>query len=702
MCGIAGFWETTPRTPTDELSAVVRSMADAMVTRGPDDSGTWVDQEAGIALGQRRLSIIDLSPLGHQPMTSLCGRYVVVFNGEIYNYQELRAELEGGGEPFRGHSDTEVLLTATSRWGIERTLGRLNGMFAFALWDRKERALSLARDRFGEKPLYYGWLGATFTFCSELKALHRHPQFSGELFRDALIPFLRHGYVPAPHSIYRGVYKLDPGTFLRVGRASLGAELVPTRYWSAVEVAARGLSCPFTGTVDEAVTELDALLRQAVKSRMVADVPLGAFLSGGIDSSTVVALMQAQSARPVKTFSIGFKEAGFDEAVYARRVAAHLGTDHTELYVSPEEARDVIPILPTLYDEPFADSSQIPTFLVAKLARQSVTVSLSGDAGDEVFGGYNRYFVGRALWRLLRLAPGSVREKAAALAAAFPTRAWAVAYNRVSELLPARVRLPNAGDKFQKLAALLGVKTADDLYVQLISLWTQPEAVVLGGTAPPTVVGDRSRWPALPDMVDRMMCLDTLSYLPDDILVKVDRATMGVSLEGRVPFLDHRVVEFAWRLPLAAKMRFWRGKRILRQVLGRYVPNALFERPKMGFGVPIDSWLRGPLREWAESLLSESRLRSDGFFDPGAVRTRWAEHLRGGRNWQLQLWVILMFQCWQDRWTRGVTLIPAKRPDVGGAVSIGGSRAPSPGGGGPRSTGAEGPSSDPRAQEGVP
>ena len=663
MCGLTGFFQLGGFSAAD-AKAMATAMAQRIVHRGPDDGGVWADADAGLVLAHRRLSILDLSPAGHQPMLSTSERYVIVFNGEIYNHLELRRELEasnlhphprkereisfegGGNVAWRGHSDTETLLAGFEAWGVEATLKKTVGMFALALWDRAERTLTLARDRTGEKPLYYGWQGDTFLFGSELKALKAHPAFRGEIDRDALSLLLRHNYIPAPYSIYKGIRKLPPGTYLHLLMGKREGE--PVHYWALREVAERGPAQPFAGSETEAVLALEALLLESIGLQMIADVPLGAFLSGGVDSSTVVALMQAQSSRPVKTFTIGFHEVGYDEAKHARAVARHLGTEHTELYVTPEQAQAVIPQLPALYDEPFADSSHIPTFLVSQLAKRHVTVSLSGDAGDELFGGYNRYFWATSIWRKLGRIPVPLRKMAASSLSIFSTQAWNRLYAPVSGLLPLRLRVAQPGDKVHKLAEILAASSPEEIYRGLVSHWKHPANVVIGATEPPTALTDRSSWPAMHDFAQRMMYLDAMSYLPDDILVKVDRAAMGVSLETRVPLLDHRVVEFAWRLPLSMKIRQDRGKWILRQVLYKYVPKELMERPKMGFGVPIDSWLRGPLRDWAAALLDEARLKREGFFNPVPIRQKWREHLSGERNWQYYLWDVLMFQAWLE------------------------------------------------------
>lgn len=629
-----------------DLATSAIAMSEAVAHRGPDDSGVWVDREAGIGLSHRRLSIVDLSPEGHQPMASADGRYVLVYNGEIYNFQPLRKELEELGHRFRGHSDTEVMLAAICAWGLEAAVKRFVGMFAFGLWDRREATLHLGRDRIGEKPLYYGWVGEVFLFGSELKALRAHPVWRGEIDRQVLALFMRHNYIPAPYSIYKNIYKLVPGTLLSLSATNRSGNV--TTYWSAKEAAEAGLRDLFAGSEAEALQLLEAKLREAIAGQMLADVPLGAFLSGGIDSSLVVALMQAQSATPVKTFTIGLYEAGYNEAEFAKAVAQHLGTDHTELYVTPKEAMEVIPCLPSLYDEPFADASQVPTFLVSQMTRRTVTVSLSGDGGDELFGGYNRYFWGRNIWNKVGWMPREVRKMAAAGITTVSPNTWDVAFQSLSPILPAALRQRTPGDKLHKLAEVLAVDHPEAMYRNLVSSWKLPEAVVLGSEEPETILTDKRRWADLPDFVLRMMYLDLVTYLPDDILVKVDRAAMGVSLETRVPYLDHRVVEFAWRLPLALKIQHGKGKWPLRQLLYKFVPPELIERPKTGFAIPIDRWLRESLRDWAESLLSEERLKQEGFFDAAMIRQKWQEHLSGHRNWQYYLWPVLMFQAWLE------------------------------------------------------
>ena len=656
MCGIVGFIDSTLASSNEVLQQTVRKMSDCIVHRGPDDSGVWTDMNAGFALAHRRLSVLDLSPQGHQPMTSASGRYLISFNGEIYNHRALRKELENSSSTYkgsgviswRGHSDTEVMLTAFEHWGIETALANFNGMFAFALWDRSEQVLHLARDRFGEKPLYYGWMGGTFMFGSELKALKAHPSWCGEIDRNALALYMRHSYIPAPYSIYLGIRKLLPAHVLSIPLSNETCETPQSSaYWSAKTVVEAGMRSPFFGTRDEAVESLDGLLRDAVALRMEADVPLGALLSGGVDSSTVVALMQAQSTRSVRTFSIGFCEPGYNEAQHAKVVARHLGTEHTELYITATEALSVIPKIPEIYDEPFSDSSQIPTFLVSKMTRQHVTVALSGDGGDELFGGYNRYVWVRDIWSKVGWLPKSVRTAMARGLTSLSAQGWDKVFANIVPVLVHSLRAQLPGDKIHKLAGILACNSPHDMYRNLVSHW-EPESVVLGASEPTTYLTDQKQWADIPDFTQRMMFLDLVGYLPDDVLTKLDRASMAVSLEARVPLLDHRVAEFAWTLPLAMKIRDGQGKWPLRQVLYKYVPRELVDRPKMGFGVPIDVWLRGPLREWAENLLDEARLKREGYFNPVPIRLKWREHLSGQRNWQYHLWDVLMFQAWLE------------------------------------------------------
>lgn len=644
MCGLTGFWAI--ESQGHDLGAIVEAMAARIQHRGPDNSGVWCDYESSFALAHRRLSILDLSPAGHQPMLSASGRWVLAYNGEVYNHLALRQQLEcGGAAPaWRGHSDTETLLACIEAWGVERTLQASVGMSALALWDRRERVLYLARDRIGEKPLYYGWQRGTFLFGSELKALAAHPAFTREVDRDAVALLLRHNHVPTPYSIWRGIAKLPPGTWLAVSERVREAE--PKAYWSLAEVAEAGQRNPFDGEMDTASIELERVLGDAVAGQMIADVPLGALLSGGIDSSSIVALMQARSSRPVRTFSIGFHEKQFDESAHAAAVATHLGTDHTELFMGAADVLDAVPRMPEMYDEPFADSSQLPTSLVMALARQQVTVALSGDGGDELFGGYNRYLMVPRAWSRLRLLPQPLRGVLGELLLGVSPRQW----DRLGMPLGRALGQAHVGDKLHKLGrSLLRARTIDDLYLALVNEWGDAEAMVPGATRAQTLLVRQDDWPALQAPEHRMMALDAMTYLPDDILVKVDRAAMAASLETRAPFLDHRVVEFAWRLPLAHKIADGQGKAVLRRLLYRHVPRGLVERPKVGFSVPLDAWLRSELRDWAEALLSEEALRDAGLVEPGPVRAAWAEHLSGRRAFGHRLWSVLMLQAWWQR-----------------------------------------------------
>jgi len=653
MCGIAGFVERGRGRSAAEMEALATRMGDALLHRGPDDGGAWADAAAGVALANRRLAIVDLSPAGHQPMVSASGRYRIVFNGELYDFLPLREELEGKGCAFRGRSDTEVLLAAVETWGLVEALRRSSGMFAFALWDGHERKLHFARDRVGEKPLYLGWQGDAFLFGSELKALRAHPAWRGEIDRDVLALFLRFGYVPRPWSIFEGISQLEPGCVLTLSEADIAARATPeaVAWWSAQEAFRAGVEHPFRGDEREATDRLEALIGDAVARQMIADVPLGAFLSGGIDSSTIVALMQARSTRPVKTFTMGFREAEHDEAPHARAVAAHLGTHHEEMLVTPAEALAVIPMLPDIYDEPFADSSQVPTYLVARMARRHVTVSLSGDAGDELFGGYNRYVWARNAARGMGWMPRSARRAVAAAIRAVPTRTWTRAMRAAGPLAPRVARSPGAGGRLHRLAEVATFSDVRELYLRLVSLWDPPGGLAVSGREPATrLVTSMREGVAWRDLAEQLAFLDFVTYLPDDILVKVDRACMAVSLESRVPLLDHRVVEFAASVPPSMKLRRGRGKWLLRQVLARHVPPSLTERPKAGFGMPVDEWLRGPLRSWAEDLLDASRLTREGYLVPAPIRAAWSEHLSGGRSHQYRLWAVLMFQAWLQRW----------------------------------------------------
>jgi asparagine synthase (glutamine-hydrolysing) len=645
MCGIAGIVDPAGRF---DRGAVLATMSAALAHRGPDDEGFWEHAGLGVGFAHRRLSIVDLSAAGHQPMHSHSGRYVLLFNGEIYNHQALRRELEPLVRSFRGHSDTEVFLTAIEHWGLERTLQATVGMFAFALLDVADGRLHLVRDRPGKKPLYYGRIGGAFAFASELKAIAGIPGFGGDIDRDALAAYFRHNYVPAPRSVYQGLRKLEAGTILtlEVGRRDLEGRA--QRYWFAPDVYRRVRGSTRITKFPEAVDELDRLLGDAVGLRMIADVPLGAFLSGGIDSSVVVALMQRQASAPTRTFTIGFEEAGFDEAAHARRIAAHLGTDHTELYLTAREARDVIPLLPTIFDEPFADSSQIPTYLVSRLAGRSVKVALSGDGGDEVFMGYERYRAVCSAWGRVRWMPGGLRRRLGGIL----TRTSPAALDRwlrwVAPLLPSFGRARSVGEALQKAGEVVGAPDREHFYRALVSHEKHPDRLVLGAREPTTPLTDpQFRIPGS-SLVEHASLVDWAMYLPDDILVKVDRASMAVSLEARAPILDHRVVEFAWSLPTEWKLHGTNGKRILRAVAERYVPRELIERPKMGFGIPLRDWLRGPLRDWATDLLAPDSIRRAGLLDPVIVSRYLDEHLSGTQDWHARLWDILMLQAWLE------------------------------------------------------
>ncbi len=646
MCGFVGFIGKPGALDADEMERLAARMAARLESRGPDDAGTWASPPAGIALGHRRLAIIDLSVAGRQPMVSASGRSVIAYNGEVYNFPDIRRDLEAEGHRFRGNSDTELVLEACEAWGVERAVSKFIGMFAFALWDDHAKRLTLVRDRLGIKPLYWGRSGGVLFFGSQPKAFVAHPAWRPAVDRDALAAYLRHAYVPAPRSIFAGIEKLEPGSMVEIdaqGRESR------RRYWDLRSLARDAVRDRAALDDRTAVEALDELLRDAVKQRMVADVPLGVFLSGGIDSSTVLALMQAQSTRPVKSFTIGFGEEGYDEARHAKQVAAHLGTDHTELHVTEDHALAVLPRLASWYDEPFADSSQIPSYLVSEMTRRHATVALSGDGGDEVFAGYNRHVSAAALWRRFGAWPRPLRAVFASLLRAVPPSAW----DRLFLAVPRSIRPPQAGDKVHKLGGLLPATDEDGLYRRLVSQWDDPDALVRSGQEPQEILWDRTVRSDFADFSERMQLLDTLTYLPDDILSKVDRASMAVGLEARVPLLDHRVVEFAWRLPPAMKVRSGKGKWLLRQVLNAYVPERLTHRPKMGFGVPIDRWLRGPLREWAEGLLAEDRLREGGYFHPAPIRRAWDRHLSGRRNHQNPLWAVLMFESWRKTWGIG-------------------------------------------------
>ncbi|MBI1867941.1 MAG: asparagine synthase (glutamine-hydrolyzing) [Methylocystis sp.] len=661
MCGIAGFWLANSNA-TCALSDIAVAMANVMEHRGPDGSGCWHDAAAGIAFGHRRLSIIDLSSAGSQPMLSASGRYVITFNGEIYNHSALRADLLNDGYvvDWRGHSDTETLCASFEHWGIETTLTKSVGMFAIAIWDSHQRKLHMARDRFGEKPLYYGWVngdakcGPAFVFGSELKALRAFPGFANQVARDALALYLRFMYIPAPRTIYEGIFKLEPGCLLTISeRIPTVPSILPRpdcqngsmtlkRWWSLAKMVQASASGEFNDEA-EALFSLEETLQRSVIRQSLADVPWGAFLSGGVDSSTIVALMQKQSMRPVRTFTVGFEEAEFDESIPAKKVAKHLGADHTELFVSASDARDVIPRLAAMYDEPFADSSQIPTHLVCSAARKHVTVALSGDAGDELFGGYNRYIWAPRLWKRLSKIPSPLQRAVMGVFGRILPTHW----DRLSSF----IEVQRAGEMIAKFAeASHNAHSLDDLYKGLVSAWSDPRQVLRDQdilAEPSSLLSDPLPLAAQQAEL-RMMYRDSMTYLPDDILCKVDRAAMAASLESRLPYLDHHVAEIAWRLPLSMKIRNGTGKWALRQILYKYVPREMIERPKVGFGIPIGRWLRGPLKNWAENLLDEARLEREGYLNPKVIRDAWAQHLSGRFDWTNRLWAVLMFQAWLE------------------------------------------------------
>lgn len=671
MCGIAGFIGLSERGNNVLLAQIAEQMANTLHHRGPDDSGIWVDSNIGIAMGHSRLSIIDLSIHGHQPMISQTGRYVIVYNGEVYNFPELRKELEKKRYSFKGHSDTEVILSAFEEWGIENSVKKFVGMFAFAVWDSIEKKLCLARDRIGKKPLYYGWLDNSFCFASELKALQQCPRWNGEINRDVLALYMRHNYIPAPYSIYKNVYKLYPGTLLsiRVEDAINGVpdfsplpvtegsekyNVQPISYWSLRNVYMEAIDTPFIGSQSEAEEILENLLTQAVQYRMISDVPLGALLSGGIDSSLVVALMQYLSSQPIKTFTIGFHESDYNEAPYADAIAKWLGTDHTHLYVTPEDAMRVVPMLPSIYDEPFADSSQIPTYLVCELTRKYVTVALSGDAGDENFAGYTAYMNVYAIWRRIGWIPPSIRVLISRILNHIPVPLWRTTTAILKGQIRNLIRTKGGSDSLYRSSELMKVPNFDSFFYNISSQWKHPLSLVLNSQEMPTIYTDTKRTPPPKEIIRRMMFIDKLCYLPDDILVKVDRASMAVSLEVRVPILDHRVVEFATRLPLNFLVTKYnrknplQGKYILRRILYKYLPAELVERPKHGFGVPVGEWIRGPLRSWAEEMLSEQKLKKEGYLNVNMVRQVWKEHVLEGKERTTPLWCILMFEAWLE------------------------------------------------------
>ncbi len=648
MCGITGFYSKSPST----FNNIIIKMNSAISHRGPDNNGTWSNENLGLVLGHQRLSIIDLSKAGNQPMRSNSGRYILTYNGEIYNHLKIRTELEKNNSnlKWRGYSDTETLLEAIDFWGVENTLNKIDGMFAFGLWDQKSHCLTLARDRVGEKPLYYGYQGEgngkVFLFGSELKALKAHPEFRGEIDRNVIALQLRHNCIPAPYSIYKDIYKLTPGHYLQIKENNLKKNFLPKSksYWSLIENVIYGDNNQLSLNEKDIQKDLEKHLKSSVQKQMISDVPLGAFLSGGIDSSTIVALMQLQSKDPIKTFTIGFSENDYSEAIYAKKIAKHLGTDHTELYVSPKNALEVIPKLSTIYDEPFSDSSQVPTFLVSQLAKQHVKVALSGDGGDELFCGYNRYIISKRFSNLFRFMPLSFRKLLSLGTKSISSQNW----KKISKFIPKFKQYTNFGDQMYKGANVLNAKTMYQLYYMLCSHWQNPEQVIMNIKEPGTFLTEFKPNLEKLDIQQQMMALDSITYLPDDILVKIDRAAMASSLETRVPFLDHKLIEYVWRIPHSFKLRQGTGKWILRQILNQYVPKNLTERPKMGFGVPLCEWLRGPLKDWAENLLNEKRLKQEGYFNPKLIRDKWEEHIHGKENWQYELWDILMFQAWVD------------------------------------------------------
>ena len=656
MCGITGIFGNLRK---EEFDSSIHEMSATLNHRGPDDAGTWINEENGVAFGHQRLSIIDLSSAGHQPMVSPCGRFTTVFNGEIYNHLQLRDKLNTSAnkQSWKGHSDTETLVTAFSQWGIEKTLQQLVGMFAIAVWDFKEKRLFLIRDRFGEKPLYYGWSNGVFLFGSELKALQKYKRFSNQIDRGALSLYMKYMYVPTPYSIFRDIYKLEPGCILQIDKGTKPPTLplfAPFRdqginiaQWYSISNMAQAGQKNLITDQNDAVDLIEKTLLESVRSQLISDVPLGAFLSGGIDSSVITALMQKVCKDPVKTFTIGFEESSFNEAVYAKEVSRHLGTEHHELYVTSSDAFKVIPHLPTLYDEPFADSSQIPTYLVSKLARESVTVSLSGDAGDELFGGYNRYLWGSRVWNKVRWMPLIVRQTLGVAINKISVNTW----DSIGNSLPNSSRVSLMGDKAHRMAhRLKNVKSLDDVYHSIVTEGYKEDGLVVNDKAALiTKLDNNDIVSGIVDSEHRMMLLDSLTYLPDDILTKVDRAAMGVSLETRIPFLDYRVAELAWRLPLDTKINNGETKWPIRQVLYKYVPKVLIERTKAGFAIPVGQWIRGPLREWAADLLNEERIRREGYFNPELVQQLWQQHLSGKYDWTPRLWAILMFQAWLDK-----------------------------------------------------
>lgn len=642
MCGFAGYLELRDRSGRDALIKNAETMGNTLVYRGPDASGTWADEISGIALAHQRLSIIDLSEAGAQPMHSVSGRYIIAYNGEVYNHTDLREGLEQSGHRFKGHSDTEVILAAVEQWGLNTSLHRFIGMFAFALWDRQEKRLSLVRDRLGIKPVYWTKTPNVILFGSELKALRAHQNCPTEINRDSIALYLRHNYIPAPHTIYQGINKLEPGTIAQI---SAKGDIEINRYWALKDHVLRGKEFPFQGGDEEATNQLESLLKDSIRKRMISDVPLGVFLSGGVDSSTIAALMQAQSSAPIKSFSIGFEEGVFNESKHAEQVANHLQTDHTELTVTSKDARDVIPKLPYLFDEPFSDSSQIPTYLLSKLTRSHVTVALSGDGGDELFCGYTRYLDAIRFQSFAKWHPQILRQLEATGIKSVPLGVW----NTLGRQLHLSKSGIPFGDRLYKMADIL-TGSADDFYLRLLTHWEAPNKIAINATEPKGIIWDPELHSITPQLLARMQYIDACTYLPDDILTKVDRASMAASLEARIPLLDHRIVEFAWSLPSHMKLRKSKGKWLLREVLHRYVPEAMINRPKKGFAIPLSTWLRGPLKEWAGDMLSPERLKHSGLINSEPIQKKWQEHIAGERNWHYLIWDVLMLESWNENW----------------------------------------------------
>jgi asparagine synthase (glutamine-hydrolysing) len=637
MCGIVGFWDLKQRSTQEQLHSTITNMRDTLTHRGPDGSGNWVDAVADVAFGHRRLAILDLTDHGQQPMRSASCRYVITYNGEIYNHQEIKQELAAANYniEWQGHSDTEVILAAFEAWGVDAAVQKFVGMFAIALWDSQEKLLYLIRDRIGEKPLYYGWINDYLLFGSELKSLKEHPAWQQNINKDAVGLLLQYNCIPAPHTIYEDIYKLQPGHMLVINKDKHVKEF---EYWQLKNIINDLSSKRVYVDPNNAVDALEAKLKEAVRLQMLADVPVGAFLSGGIDSSTIAALMQAQSSKSVKTFTIGFDDPAYNEAEHAKAIAKHLGTQHTELYLSPQQTLNIIPNLSNFYDEPFSDSSQLPTYIISKLTREHVTVSLSGDGGDELFAGYNRYTWAPNIWNKIAYLPRNLRVLLSKMLLVLTPAQWNKIFTCFGILSQPILGQRNPGDKLHKLASLLDSASVYDIYRKLLMHWDIAQEDLLLKPLLADLNGS--------SVVENMMYIDTKRYLPDDILVKVDRAAMAVGLETRIPFLDHRVVEFAWSLPLDLKIRNGQSKWILRQVLNKHVPVELYDRPKMGFSVPIDQWLRGPLHEWAQDLLTEPMLAKHGLLNSKEIRTKWREHLSGARNWQYHLWDVLIFQSW--------------------------------------------------------